>query len=267
MTPEIIIDTPAALARVFADRFGAAARAAIAARGRFSCALPGGSVAETFFPVLARAPVAWDKVEFFWGDERAVGPDDPDSNYGLAKRLLLDAVGVDPRRVHRIVGEGGGPATSVSSAGPLPVGSLPGAKSVRELESAARAYEEEMVRVLGEPQRGKPPRIDLILLGLGPEGHVCSLFPGHPLLRERARRVAVITDSPKPPPQRITFTMLPLEEAETICVAGFGESKAEAIREAVEDPASQIPVALALRAAPCALVLADPAAASRLRKR
>jgi 6-phosphogluconolactonase len=238
MTPEIIIDTPAALARAFADRFGAEARTAIAARGRFSWALPGGSVAETFFPVLARAPVGWDKVEFFWGDERAVGPDDADSNYGLAKRLLLDAVGADPRRIHRIAGE------------------------ASDLETAARAYENEIVRALGDP-----PRIDLIVLGLGPEGHVCSLFPGHPLLRERGRLVAAITDSPKPPPRRITFTMLPLELARTICVAGFGESKAEAIQDALEDAASQIPVALALRAAQRGVVLADPAAASRLRRR
>jgi 6-phosphogluconolactonase len=233
----VVIDTPEALARVFADRFAAEARAAITVRGQFSCALPGGSVAETFFPVLARAPVAWDQVEFFWGDERAVGPDDPDSNYGLAKRLLLDRVRADSRRVHRIAGEGG------------------------NLEAAARAYEEEMVRALGDP-----PRIHLIALGLGPEGHVCSLFPDHPLLRERVRRVAAITDSPKPPPRRITFTMLPLELAGTICVAGFGDSKAAAIREAVEAPDSQIPVALALRAARRALVLVDPAAASLLRK-
>jgi 6-phosphogluconolactonase len=233
----VVIDTPEALARVFADRFAAEARAAITVRGQFSCALPGGSVAETFFPVLARAPVAWDQVEFFWGDERAVGPDDPDSNYGLAKRLLLDRVRADSRRVHRIAGEGG------------------------NLEAAARAYEEEMVRALGDP-----PRIHLIALGLGPEGHVCSLFPDHPLLRERVRRVAAITDSPKPPPRRITFTMLPLELAGTICVAGFGDSKAAAIREAVEAPDSQIPVALALRAARRALVLVDPAAAGLLRK-
>lgn len=235
MKPEIVIDTPDALARVFADRFAAQARAAIGARRMFSCALPGGSVAETFFPVLARAPMAWDRVEFFWGDERAVGPDDPDSNYGLARRLLLDPVRAEGRRVHRIVGEGG------------------------DLEGAARAYEEEMVRVLGNP-----PRIDLVVLGLGPEGHVCSLFPGHPLLLERVRRVAAITDSPKPPPQRITFTMLPLELAETICVAGFGDSKAEAIRQAVEVPDSQIPVALALRAARHAYLLVDRAAANLL---
>jgi 6-phosphogluconolactonase len=237
MPPEIVTAAPEALARVFTERFAAEARTAIAARGRFSCALPGGSVAETFFPALAEAPVAWDRVDFFWGDERAVGPDDPDSNYGLAKRLLLDHVRTDPRRVHRIAGEAG------------------------DLEAAARAYEEEMVRALGDP-----PRIDWIVLGLGPEGHVCSLFPGHSLLRERARRVAAIDDSPKPPPRRITFTLVPLELAGTICVAGFGASKAEAIREAVERPESQIPVALAIRAARRTLVLVDPQAADLLGK-
>jgi 6-phosphogluconolactonase len=233
--PEIVVDTPEVLARVFADRFVAEARAAISARGQFSCALPGGSVAETFFPVLARAPLAWKQVEFFWGDERAVGPDDPDSNYGLAKRLLLDPLGVDPGRVHRIAGEGG------------------------DLEAAAQAYEAEMLRALGDP-----PRIDLVVLGLGPEGHVCSLFPGHPLLRERVRRVAAITDSPKPPPRRITFTMLPLQLAGTICVAGFGDAKAAAVRAAVEEPDSEIPVALVVRAARRTVILVDPAAASLL---
>jgi 6-phosphogluconolactonase len=233
--PEIVIDTPAVVARVFADRFAAAARAAIAARGRFSCALPGGSVAETFLPVLAGATVAWNQVEFFWGDERAVGPDDPESNYGLARRLLLDAVHADPRRVHRIAGEGG------------------------DLEAAAQAYEDELGRALGEP-----PRIDLVVLGLGPDGHVCSLFPGHPLLRERVRRVAAITDSPKPPPRRITFTLLPLQLAGTLCVAGFGDAKAAAIHEAVDAADSQIPVALALRAARRGLVLVDPAAGALL---
>lgn len=237
MKPELVIDSPAALARIFSERFLALARTAIAARGRFACALPGGSVAETFFPVLAAAPVEWSKVDFFWGDERAVGPDDPESNYGLAKRLLLDPVRADPARVHRIVGEGG------------------------DLEAAARAYDDELRRTLGDP-----PRLDLVVLGLGPEGHVCSLFPGHALLRERSRNVAAITDSPKPPPQRITFTMLPMESAETICVAGFGDSKAEAVRAAIEDVDSQLPVALALRAGRRGLVLVDAAAAGRLRR-
>ena len=236
MKPEVVVDVPEALACAFAERFAAEARAAIGARGRFSCALPGGSVAEAFFPALSRAAVAWGQIDLFWGDERVVGPDDPGSNYGLARRLLLDAVRADPRRVHRIAGEGGDP------------------------EAAARAYEEEMVRVLGDP-----PRIDLVVLGVGPDGHVCSLFPGHPLLRERGRRVAAVFDSPKPPPQRITFTMVPLELARTTCVAGFGAAKAEAIRQAMDDPRSRLPVALAVRAARRALLLVDAGAAGRLR--
>src|SRR5262249_16331265 len=106
----------------------------------------------------------------------------------------------------------------------------------------------------------------LAVLGLGPEGHVCSLFPGHPLLRERVQHVAVITDSPKPPPHRITLTMVPLELAGTICVAGFGDSKAAAIRDALERPDSQIPGAVAIRSAARALVLIEPAAAGLLRR-
>jgi len=234
MATDVVVAALEALAWVFAERFAAAATAA---RGRFSCALPGGSVAEVFFPLLARAPVPWDKVEFFWGDERAVGPDDPDSNYGLARRLLLDPVGVDAKKVHRMAGEDG------------------------DLDAAARAYEAEMVRLLGDP-----PRVDFVLLGLGPDGHVCSLFPGHPLLREHQRYVAAITDSPKPPPRRLTFTMRPLALAATICIAGFGDTKAQAIRAVVEEPDSQLPAALAARAAASVIVLVDPAAASLVRQ-
>lgn len=239
MKPEVVVDTPERLASLFAARFAADAAAAIAARGLFSVALPGGSVAESFFPLLAASPsIDWSRIDFFWGDERAVGPDDPDSNYGLAQRLLLDKVGVDAKRVHRLKGE------------------------TPDLDAAARAYEAEMVAALGEP-----PRIDWMVLGMGPEGHVCSLFPGHALLRERRRRVAEITDSPKPPPRRVTFTIGTLELARTTVVAAFGDSKAEAAREAIEDASSQLPVALALRAAERSLVMLDAAAASRLSRR
>lgn len=234
MKPLVVVDPPATLARVFATRFGIEARAAIAARGRFSCALPGGSVAEEFLPVLAAAPMDWGKVDFFWGDERAVGPDDPDSNFGLAKRLLLDRV---PAQAHRMPGE------------------------EADLEAAARVYAAQLAFVLGEP-----PRLDMVVLGVGPEGHVCSLFPGHPLLRVRDRLVAAITDSPKPPPRRLTFTLPALEQARLLVVAAFGAAKAEAIRAAVEDATSNLPVALALRAAPRALVLLDAAAAAQLEK-
>jgi 6-phosphogluconolactonase len=236
LTPEVVVAERAALASQFAARVAEASRAAVTGRGRFSCALPGGSVAEAFFPVLARAEIDWDHVEFFWGDERAVGPDDPESNYALARRLLLEPVHANSARVHRMRGENPDPA------------------------AAARVYAAEMVRVLGDP-----PRLDVAVLGVGPEGHVCSLFPQHPALSAREWVIA-IDDSPKPPPRRLTLTLAALEHADLICVAAFGESKAAAIRQAVEDSASRLPVALAARAAKRALFLVDAAAASGLRK-
>lgn len=229
MAPEVVVDTPTALGRTFAERFAAEAKAAVAARGHFSCALPGGSVAEAFLPALLDAAVEWAKVDLFWSDERAVAAEDADSNYGLAKRLLLDRVAA---RAHRMRGE------------------------EDDLVAAARAYEAEMTRLLGEP-----PRLDLAVLGVGPDGHVCSLFPGHSLLRERGRRVAAVVDSPKPPPRRLTFTLRPLAEARLLCLAAFGEAKAEVVREALNDETSELPVALALRGAERAWVLLDPAAA------
>ena len=230
----MIVDARPALAMGFAGRFEAAARDAIAAHGRFACAVPGGSVARTFLPALAGATVEWPRVDVFWGDERAVPPDDPSSNYGLARRLWLDHVPLDPRRVHRIHGE------------------------EHDLEAAAGAYARELTRVL----EGRP--LDLVLLGMGPDGHVCSLFPGHRALDESARTVVAIDDSPKPPPKRITLTLVSLAKAALVCVAAFGATKALAAREALESSASRLPVALAARAGERALFLLDADAASLL---
>lgn len=236
MNPEILVDSQQALAAACAKRFTAAARAAIAIRGRFACALPGGSVAECFLPALADSVSDWQSIDLFWGDERAVGADDPESNYGLAQRLLPQVLMAGGPRVHRMCGE------------------------ASDLVESARAYEGDMIRVLGDP-----PQLDLIILGLGPDGHVCSLFPGHPLLSEREKRVAAILDSPKPPRQRLTFTLRPLEETRAIWLAAFGTTKAAAVRSVLEDPASQAPGARALRLARQALVLLDPPAAGELR--
>ena len=237
MSPEVIVDTPEALAGLFVRRFESAARSAIATHGCFACALPGGSVANVFFPRLVDAAVDWRHVEFFWGDERAVPPSDPESNYGLARRLWLDHVPVDPARVHRMRAE------------------------EPDLEAAAAAYARELDAALG----GRP--LDLVLLGVGPEGHVCSLFPGHPALRESSRSAVAVHDSPKPPPRRITLTLVPLTGAGLVSVAAFGAEKAAAIREAVESPDSPLPVARAVRAGARALFLLDQDAASHLRPR
>lgn len=208
----------------------AEARNAIQARGRFSIALPGGSVATEGFPRLAASELDWAHVDVFWGDERAVPPTHPDSNFGVARSLLLDRVGAPPERIHRMLADR------------------------EDLDQAARDYE-ATVRAVG---------LDLVLLGVGPDGHVCSLFPGHALLAEEARWVMPIEDSPKPPPRRLTLTLPALAAARSVIVVVLGAAKATVVRDAVEDELSELPLALVLRGASRSLLLLDPAAASLL---
>jgi 6-phosphogluconolactonase len=206
------------------------------AEGRMlGIALPGGSVAEAFFPTLARAPLDWSAIEWFWGDERALPPDHQDSNYRLAAELLFKHVPVDPARIHRMRAEG------------------------PDLDIAASEYEQTLMAT-----RGVPPRLDLALLGVGPDGHVCSLFPNHPALDETSSFVITITDAPKPPPRRMTLTLPALADA-VIVVGAFGASKAFPIYEALEHHQTKLPVALVAQNARHALFLADPEAAGKVR--
>jgi 6-phosphogluconolactonase len=232
MLPEIIIDTAANLAERLAARIAEEGRRALASRGRFAVALPGGSVARAFFPRLARASFDWSRADFFWADERAVPVDDPESNYGLARALWLNPAAVPQDRVHRL---------EADSA---------------DLEGAAVRAAHDLVHALG-----RPPRLDIVLLGVGADGHVCSLFPGHVLLQEERKWIGVETAAPMPPPRRLTLTLPALAAAELIVVAAFGATKAEAVRAALHDPNSTLPVARALSRARRALVLLDPEAA------
>jgi 6-phosphogluconolactonase len=232
MLPEIIVNDAASLAETLAALLGSDGQRAFRARGRFAVALPGGSVAQAFFPRLARVPLDWSRVDFFWGDERAVPPSDAASNYRLARDLWLEPACVPPERVHRMEAE------------------------ARDPERAATAYADELVRVLGTP-----PRLDFVLLGVGPDGHVCSLFPGHPLLGEERRWVASIADAPKPPPHRLSLTLPTLAAAEHVVVAALGGAKAEILRDALEQPDSLLPVALVTRRARRAVFLMDADAA------
>ena len=238
MPVETLVDKTESLAGALVSRFEEAAGRALSLRDRFTVVLPGGSVASTFFPRLARASVDWSRTDFFWGDERAVPPSDPDSNYGAARSLWLDPAEVPEDRVHRLRGE----ATDLA----------------REAEGHA---------ALLERIAGSPPRLDLVLLGVGPDGHVCSLFVGHPVLAERSRWVAVVEDAPKKPPRRLTMTMPVLVGAETVIVVALGGGKAEIVRAAIEDPDSPLPVALVAREARRTLFLLDPEAARLLRAR
>ena len=233
MPPEVVVGNEADLGETLARQVEDEARLALGERGRFAIALPGGSVAETFFPRLALTAVDWSRCHFFWGDERAVVPTDPESNFALARRLWLTPAHVPAGCVHRMAAE------------------------VGDLEVAAAAYADEMRRFLGSP-----PRLDMALLGVGPDGHVCSLFPGHPLLRERRRLVAAVLDSPKPPPRRLTLTLPTLASAGLVVVVATGEAKAAAMREALTNPGSNLPVALVTRRAKRILLLLDRAASA-----
>jgi 6-phosphogluconolactonase len=198
--------------RALVSDFQNAAEEAIAARGTFLLALSGGSIAPLFFPSLARLPLDWSRVDFFWVDERAVAPDHPDSNFAEAQRLWLTPAGVPADRIHRIHGED------------------------PDLRRACSAYAAELQRIAGAP-----PALDFALLGVGPDGHVASLFPGRAALREDRELVVPVEDAPKPPPRRITLTMPVLAATAHITVAAAGEAKADVIRQALE-PGSTLPL-------------------------
>jgi len=231
MSPDVHV---APLGRLI-DRLGRdvmrEADTAYASRQRFAMAIPGGSVV----PALKGVPLDWQRSHVFWVDERAASPTSHDSNFGLARRQWLEPAKATPTSVHRM------PADDP------------------DLTAAAIAYSHEIVRVLGPA-----PQLDLVLLGVGQDGHVASLFPGHPALSETRDLVLPIVDAPKPPPRRLTLTLPLLTGAGRVIVMALGESKADVMQEAIERADSSLPVSLVLRRAHRALVLLDEDAGSRL---
>ena len=221
----------AELAPRFAARLARIAEAAVAARGRFTLAIPGGSVAEAFLPALAAVAVPWSSTDVFWTDERWVPVQSQESNFGMARRLLFGAGPAAAARLHRIQTD------------------HPDAGAAAERDLIARA--------------GPAGRLDLILVGVGEDGHVCSLFPGHPELDETERLMVAVEGAPKPPPRRISLTMPVLAASDHLWIAAFGPAKAAAIRAALTDPLDARPVSVALRAAKQATLWLDPAAAGR----
>jgi 6-phosphogluconolactonase len=234
-TTRSVFATPDALAAELVRLTLDAAAAAVAARGRFTVALTGGSAASTLYPVLARAPLPWDRVHVFYGDERAVPPDHKDSNHRLAVETFLSQAPIPAAQVHRIRGED-------------------------DPAAAAAAGERALLSVTDGTGA-----LDVVHVGMGPDGHVCSLFPGHPLLRDEVRLVAPILDSPKPPPARVTLTLQALARARALWFLVAGAAKADAARDAILDPASTLPAALAARRGATVHWLLDADAARHLR--
>lgn len=225
--PEIVVADRAFLAAVLAADVRAEARDAISRNGRFTIAIPGGSVAEAFLPRLARVPLDPTRVDVFWIDERAVPEDSSESNAQLGRSLWLDPGGFPCERVHPMRADNA------------------------DLDAAAAEYAQQLATT-----DGSPPVLDLVLLGVGEDGHVASLFPGHPALMEESALVVAVTDAPKPPARRLSLTLPVLAGAERVVVAAFGKAKAEAMKAAL-DPASPLPVARVVSRAKRALVLVD----------
>ena len=236
-----VLPDPAALAEAAADRVVAAARNAIRRRGRCLLALSGGSSPRLVYPLLASRPrierIDWSRVEFFWGDERAVPPNHPESNFGLARALLLDHLpAVRPASVHRM------PADAP------------------DRDAAAAGYEAELSRVFDvRPGTARRPRFDLIWLGMGPDGHTASLFPDAAILAERRRWVLPAT-APKAlaVAGRMTFTLPLINAARAVMFVVAGADKAEAVRS-VRSGARDLPAARVR--ATSTLWLLDPRAA------
>ncbi|MED6120875.1 hypothetical protein PIB30_025029 [Stylosanthes scabra] len=201
-----------------ADYIAELSDASVKERGFFAIALSGGSLIG-LMGKLCESPynktVDWSKWYIFWADERVVAKNHADSNYKLAKDGLLSKVPIVPSHVHSI-------NDSVSA------------------EEAADDYEfviRQLVKthVVNVSEINDCPKFDLILLGLGPDGHIASLFPNHSALDEREEWVTFITDSPKPPPERITFTLPVINSASNVAVVVTGEGKAEALHSAIDE--------------------------------
>jgi 6-phosphogluconolactonase len=241
MDAEIVVVPDAeALAREAAQRFTDLAREAAGSRGRFSVALSGGSTPGRLFRLLAGEPyrgqIPWEQVHLFWGDERCVPPNDPGSNYRLAEEALIAHVPIPPGNVQRVCGE-------------------------LKASTAAQAYE----NLLQDFFCGPRTRFDLVLLGLGKDGHTASLFPGSPLLDERERLTALATASYQDrPAQRVTLTLPAINTARQVLFLVAGGAKAEIVQAVIEGPDGRYPAQRIQPTAGQLTWLLDAAAASRL---
>lgn len=228
MSPEarvVIHADPKVLAEAVAARLAVRLVDAQAERGEADLVLTGGRIAAAVYRALrdspARDAVDWSRVNFWWGDERFLPAGHPERNETQARSALLDAIPVDPARVHPMPPSDG------------PDGADPEAAAARYADALAAAT----------PGTAALPHFDLVLLGVGEDGHVASVFPEHPVTYE-TRPVAAVRGSPKPPPVRITLTLPAINTAEEVWLLAAGAEKAAAVRMALAGAgAMQVPAA------------------------
>lgn len=237
------LTTPQELFAAAAEEVVRAAEEAVAARGRFTIALSGGSTPRSLFNLLAtnaRTTLPWDRMFFFWGDERHVPPTDPESNYRMADEAMLSKIPVAAGNVFRIATEN------------------------PDAAAAADAYEQTL-RKFFQLGPGEFPRFDLILLGMGPDGHTASLFPGTAALQDKSRLV-VANWVEKLKTSRITLTLPVLNAARCVAFLVSGTDKADALKAVLEGdaPGEQYPSKLVKPSDGKLIWLVDRAAASGL---
>jgi 6-phosphogluconolactonase len=208
----IILDDAQSLYVHAAEEIAHFAGEAICTHAEFMLCLTGGSTPAATYELLAerfRLSVDWKEVQFFWGDERCVPPNDPASNFGMANRTMLSRLDLRPEQIHRIRGED-------------------------PPEQAAREYEEDLRTSFGIGE-GEFPRFNLTLVGMGDNVHVESLFPGSPALHER-RRLAIAVEVDAPQRHRVTITPPVLNNSARVMFLVQGAAKAAAVKSALEGP-------------------------------
>ena len=210
----VLVDDASALAEAAAGAIVEAAMDAVAARRRFTVALAGGATPRETYMKLAGPPFAesvpWDRTWAFFGDERCVPPDHAESNYRMASETLLSKVGIPAERIYRMRGEAEDP------------------------EAAATEYARTLA-TLFETRRGGLPRFDLVLLGLGLDGHIASLFPGSPAAKEIFRTVVAVHAAAARIPQRLTLTFPVINAAARVIFLVSGAEKGKTLKAALSD--------------------------------
>ncbi|MFD5103592.1 6-phosphogluconolactonase [Streptomyces albidochromogenes] len=212
-TPQLVVHHDKELmAQAAAARLITKVVDAQATRGSASVVLTGGRNGNGLLAALASSPardaVDWSRLDLWWGDERFLPEGDPERNVTQAREALLDAVPLDPARVHAMPASDG--------------------RFGDDADAAAAGYAAELASAAGSQEHGPVPTFDVLMLGVGPDTHVASLFPELPAVRETERTVVGVHGAPKPPPTRITLTLPAIRAAREVWLLAAGEDKAKA---------------------------------------
>ncbi|ANW20755.1 6-phosphogluconolactonase, partial [Streptomyces clavuligerus] len=248
-TPQLVVHRDKELmAQAAAARLITRIVDAQSARGAASVVLTGGRNGNAVLAALGSAPardaVDWQRLDLWWGDERFLPEGDPERNVTQARAALLDSVPVDPARVHAM------PASDGPCGG--------------DADAAAAAYAAELAAAAGPEDHGPVPVFDVLMLGVGPDTHVASLFPELPAVRETERTVVGVHGAPKPPPTRISLTLPAIRAAREVWLLAAGEDKAKAVAMALSGAGEVQAPAAGAHGRSRTLWLLDAAAAAEL---